>query len=522
MNGCDFSIANCAAGRVWLAIPQATEWQRVGNQIDTAFIFARAEVVNVLCELVIAPDRRGWLHRLGCFLVELPVPEQRCVVVLAQVAGHVGHVGLLARMPGDVAAACPHPRIELSQRDPSGAFPVRFPAQVALSVHVLAEHVPEAVRVVVVVVPDLAQECVREANEERRAERDTLAPPCRLEERVERNLVVEQDRETTELEAAVRRVLDERRHRKLVMPFEVWRPIGELFRGEVLVEEGEVFRDEERRFVACDPSAPKARVVRLEIKRARPGERRLRQRLHHRQVLVVREGLARRGAVHLAGVVATALKAGVRRGNSEVGLRVAVVVEMHLGPEGRVRFDHRGGEADRVGAVLRLQRGIVCHAPRERGHRVGEEAGGDNVGVPLAVAVLRKSAPGRHRVTAERIHGIAVWQGHGRREVTLVVAVREQGVGDPAKALEVATSPPGIERRNQIVHLHERRRPPPDIPVREPLERVEVCVDAGDLVVVRVAEPIGVEHVRVGKDRRRVVRVTDVDHEKFILAASAT
>ena len=125
-------------------------------------------------------------------------------------------------------------------------------------------------------------------------------------------------------------------------------------------------------------------------------------------------------------------------------------------------------------------------------------------------------------MTAERIHGIAVWQGHGRREVTLVVAVREQGVGDPAKALEVATSPPGIERRNQIVHLHERRRPPPDIPVREPLERVEVCVDAGDLVVVRVAEPIGVEHVRVGKDRRLVVRVTDVDHEKFILAASAT
>ena len=27
---------------VWLAIPQATERQRIGNQIDAAFIFARA------------------------------------------------------------------------------------------------------------------------------------------------------------------------------------------------------------------------------------------------------------------------------------------------------------------------------------------------------------------------------------------------------------------------------------------------------------------------------------------------
>jgi hypothetical protein len=27
---------------------QATEWQRVGNQIDTAMIFARADFVNVL------------------------------------------------------------------------------------------------------------------------------------------------------------------------------------------------------------------------------------------------------------------------------------------------------------------------------------------------------------------------------------------------------------------------------------------------------------------------------------------
>ena len=28
-------------------IPQATEWQHIGNQIDAAFIFARADFVNV-------------------------------------------------------------------------------------------------------------------------------------------------------------------------------------------------------------------------------------------------------------------------------------------------------------------------------------------------------------------------------------------------------------------------------------------------------------------------------------------
>jgi len=33
--------------RVWLAVPQATEWQRIGNEIDTAMIFARADFINV-------------------------------------------------------------------------------------------------------------------------------------------------------------------------------------------------------------------------------------------------------------------------------------------------------------------------------------------------------------------------------------------------------------------------------------------------------------------------------------------
>ena len=29
-------------------VPQATEWQRIGNQIDAAMIFARSNVVDVL------------------------------------------------------------------------------------------------------------------------------------------------------------------------------------------------------------------------------------------------------------------------------------------------------------------------------------------------------------------------------------------------------------------------------------------------------------------------------------------
>jgi hypothetical protein len=40
-------LADCFAHCIRLAIPQATEWQRIGNQIDTAFIFARADFVSV-------------------------------------------------------------------------------------------------------------------------------------------------------------------------------------------------------------------------------------------------------------------------------------------------------------------------------------------------------------------------------------------------------------------------------------------------------------------------------------------
>jgi len=40
-------ISDCVRDGIRLAIPQPTEWQRIGNEIDTAFIFARADFVNV-------------------------------------------------------------------------------------------------------------------------------------------------------------------------------------------------------------------------------------------------------------------------------------------------------------------------------------------------------------------------------------------------------------------------------------------------------------------------------------------
>jgi hypothetical protein len=40
-------IADCVAGCVWFAVPQSTEWQRIGNQINAAMIFAWADFVNV-------------------------------------------------------------------------------------------------------------------------------------------------------------------------------------------------------------------------------------------------------------------------------------------------------------------------------------------------------------------------------------------------------------------------------------------------------------------------------------------
>ena len=40
-------VAENVADRVWVAVPQPTEWQRIGNQINAAMIFARTDLINV-------------------------------------------------------------------------------------------------------------------------------------------------------------------------------------------------------------------------------------------------------------------------------------------------------------------------------------------------------------------------------------------------------------------------------------------------------------------------------------------
>ena len=47
-------VADCVAGSVRSVIPQPTEWQRIGNQIDAAMIFARPDFVKVRRTLRVA------------------------------------------------------------------------------------------------------------------------------------------------------------------------------------------------------------------------------------------------------------------------------------------------------------------------------------------------------------------------------------------------------------------------------------------------------------------------------------
>ena len=48
------SVIDC----IRLAVPQAPEWQRIGNQIDATMIFARADFINVF-ELTHVRGLRG-------------------------------------------------------------------------------------------------------------------------------------------------------------------------------------------------------------------------------------------------------------------------------------------------------------------------------------------------------------------------------------------------------------------------------------------------------------------------------
>jgi len=41
-------VSDCIADCVWFNVPEAIEWQHIGNSIDATFIFAWAHIVNVL------------------------------------------------------------------------------------------------------------------------------------------------------------------------------------------------------------------------------------------------------------------------------------------------------------------------------------------------------------------------------------------------------------------------------------------------------------------------------------------
>jgi hypothetical protein len=60
-------VSDCVADCVWFVVPQPTERQRIGNQINAAMIFAWADFVSVLflCHIEIGA-RFGTLHFLGC------------------------------------------------------------------------------------------------------------------------------------------------------------------------------------------------------------------------------------------------------------------------------------------------------------------------------------------------------------------------------------------------------------------------------------------------------------------------
>ena len=40
-------IPDCIANRIRLAVPQATEWQGIADEIDASFVLASADFVNV-------------------------------------------------------------------------------------------------------------------------------------------------------------------------------------------------------------------------------------------------------------------------------------------------------------------------------------------------------------------------------------------------------------------------------------------------------------------------------------------
>jgi hypothetical protein len=94
VNGCNALLADCIRDRVRPAIPQAAEWQRIGNQINSAFIFAHKASCARLYSCIAALDCEGGqpglpmhttmteslkLHECGQLFIRLHNEAQRFV-----------------------------------------------------------------------------------------------------------------------------------------------------------------------------------------------------------------------------------------------------------------------------------------------------------------------------------------------------------------------------------------------------------------------------------------------------------
>jgi hypothetical protein len=77
-----FCVADCIRDSSSIAIPQPTEWQRIGDQINAAMIFARTDFVNVAAE-VKKEIELEIAHVLFTDIVgysKLPIHQQRAAI----------------------------------------------------------------------------------------------------------------------------------------------------------------------------------------------------------------------------------------------------------------------------------------------------------------------------------------------------------------------------------------------------------------------------------------------------------
>jgi hypothetical protein len=90
-----FGISDCIADRIRLGISQATEWQRIGDWIDAAMIFAGPDFVNMHWEPVGPLANSGLDHSS---FIGSPFPALRLRDRLLTLIAATGSGTLCARM----------------------------------------------------------------------------------------------------------------------------------------------------------------------------------------------------------------------------------------------------------------------------------------------------------------------------------------------------------------------------------------------------------------------------------------